>query len=216
MLVSAVQRWISCCWCCSVAQSGLTLRPHGLQHVRHHLPGATIFVFWRLSFKPAFPLSSFTFKRLFSSSSLSAIRVVLSAHLRLLIFLPSILIPTCASSSLAFCLMYYACKLNEQDDNIHLWHTPFPICNQSVVPCLVLNVASWPTYRFHRKQVRLVFPSLEEFSTFVIYTVKGFGIVNKAEVDVFLEFPCFFYDPTDATLCKIKSFLNLIFISKRG
>ena len=31
----------------------------------------------------------------------------------------------------------------------------------------------------------------------VIHTVKGFGIVNKAEVDVFLEFSCFFYDPTD-------------------
>ena len=31
----------------------------------------------------------------------------------------------------------------------------------------------------------------------VIHTVKGFGIVNKAEVDVFLEFLCFFYDPTD-------------------
>ena len=32
---------------------------------------------------------------------------------------------------------------------------------------------------------------------FVIQTVKGFGIVNKAEVDVFLELPCFFNDPTD-------------------
>ena len=32
----------------------------------------------------------------------------------------------------------------------------------------------------------------------VIYTVKGFGIVNKAEVDVFLEHSCFFDDPTDA------------------
>ena len=31
----------------------------------------------------------------------------------------------------------------------------------------------------------------------VIHTVKGFGIVNKAEVHVFLEFSCFFYDPTD-------------------
>ena len=31
----------------------------------------------------------------------------------------------------------------------------------------------------------------------VIHTVKGFGIVNEAEVDVFLEFPCFFYDPMD-------------------
>ena len=31
----------------------------------------------------------------------------------------------------------------------------------------------------------------------VIYTVKGFGIVNKAEVGVFLELSCFFYDPED-------------------
>ena len=51
-------------------------------------PDAMIFVFWMLSFKPTFSLSSFTFiKRLFSSSSLSAIRVVSSAYLRLLIFL---------------------------------------------------------------------------------------------------------------------------------
>ena len=31
----------------------------------------------------------------------------------------------------------------------------------------------------------------------MIYTVKGFGIINKGEVDVFLEFSCFFYDPAD-------------------
>ena len=44
----------------------------------------------------------------------------------------------------------------------------------------------------------LVFPSLSEFPQFVmIYTVKGFSIVNKAEVDVFLELSRFFYDPTD-------------------
>ena len=66
-----------------------------------------IFVFWMLSFKPTFSLSSFTFiKRLFSSSSLSAIRVVSSAYLRLLIFLPAILIPACASSSPAFLLRW--------------------------------------------------------------------------------------------------------------
>ena len=56
-------------------------------------PDAMILVFWMLSFKPTFSLCSFTFiKRLFSSSSLSAIRVVLSAYLRLLIYLPAILI----------------------------------------------------------------------------------------------------------------------------
>ena len=61
------------------------------------------------SFKPSFSLSSFTFiKRLFSSSSLSVIRVVSSAYLRLLIFLLAILIPTCASSSPVFLLMYFA------------------------------------------------------------------------------------------------------------
>ena len=43
----------------------------------------------------------------------------------------------------------------------------------------------------------LVFPSLEEFSTVVIHTVKGFDIVNKADIDVFLELSCFFDDPTD-------------------
>ena len=44
----------------------------------------------------------------------------------------------------------------------------------------------------------LVFPSLSEFPTvYVIHTVKGFGIVSKAEVDVFLELSFFFHDPTD-------------------
>ena len=48
---------------------------------------AMIFIFWMLSFKPAFSLSSFTFiKRLFSSSSLPAIRVVSSAYLRLVLY----------------------------------------------------------------------------------------------------------------------------------
>ena len=42
----------------------------------------------------------------------------------------------------------------------------------------------------------LVCPSLEEFPRFiVVHTVKGFGIVNKAEIDVFLELSCFFHDP---------------------
>ena len=58
---------------------------------------AIIFVFCTLSFKPTFPLSSFTFIK--SSSLLSALRVVSPAYLRLLIFLLAILIPVCASSS---------------------------------------------------------------------------------------------------------------------
>ena len=66
-------------------------------------PDAILSVFWMLSFQPTFSLSSFTFiKRLFNSSSLSAIRAVSSTYLRSLIFLPEILIPACASSSPAF------------------------------------------------------------------------------------------------------------------
>ena len=64
---------------------------------------ATIFIFLMLGFKTAFSLSSV--KRLFSSSSLSAIGVVSSAYLRLLIFLLAILIPACESSSPAFHMM---------------------------------------------------------------------------------------------------------------
>ena len=72
-----------------------------------------------LSFKAIFSLSSFTLiKRLFSSSLISAIRLVSYAYLRLLIFLPAILIPACASSSWAFALMYYAYKLNKQGDKL--------------------------------------------------------------------------------------------------
>ena len=70
-------------------------------------PDAMILVFWMLSFKPTFSLSSFTFiKRLFSSSSLSAIRGVSPAYLRLVVFLPAILIPACASSGPVFFMMY--------------------------------------------------------------------------------------------------------------
>ena len=172
-----------------------------------------ILVFWMLSFKTTFSLSSFTFiKRLCSYSSLSAIRVVSSAYLRLLIFLLAILIPTCASSSMAFCMMYTARKLNKQSDNIQPWWTPFPMWNQTVFLCTVLTVASWGAYRFLRRQIRWsgILISLRMFLFVVIHTVKGFSKhsewsrcrwsnveANEAEIDVFLEFSYFFYDPMD-------------------
>ena len=113
-----------------------------------------ILVFWMLSFKSTFSLSSFTFiKRLFSSL-LSATRVMSSVYLRLLIFLLAILIPSCASSSPVFLMMYFAYKLNKQGGNIQPWCTPFLIWNQSVVPCPVLTVASWSAYRFLKSQDR--------------------------------------------------------------
>ena len=75
--------------------------------------------FLNVEFQASFFTLSFTFiKRLFSSSSLSAIRVVSSAYLRLLIFLLTVLIPAWASSCLAFHMMYSPCKLNKQGDNL--------------------------------------------------------------------------------------------------
>ena len=91
-------------------------------------PDATILVFLILICKAAFLLSSFTLiKRLFSSYSLSAMRVMSSSYLRLLIFLPSVLTPAWASSSPTFCMMNSAYKLNKQGVNIQPWHTPLPI-----------------------------------------------------------------------------------------
>ena len=153
-----------------------------------------IFVFWMLNFKPVFSLSSFTFiKRFLSTSSLSAIRVVSYAYLKLLIFLPEILIPTCDSFRLAFCIMYSAYKLNKQGNNIQPYHMPFSTLNQLVVPCLVLTVDSWPTYRIIRRQVRLsgipisliIFHSLL-WSTQMLLHSQWSRIV-------FLEFSCFLH-----------------------
>ena len=104
---------------------------------------AMILVFLILNFKLAFSLFSFTLiKRLFSSSSLSAIGVVSSTYLRLLIFLLEILIQDCSSSSLPFLMMCSAYKVNKQGDNKQPCHTPFSNPNQSVVPYKVLIIAS--------------------------------------------------------------------------
>jgi len=150
-------------------------------------PVAIIFVFWMLSFKPAYSLSSFTLiKRLFSCWSLSAINVVSSAYLRLLIFLLEILILAFDSYSLVFQMMYSAYKLNKQGDNIQPSRTPFPILNQSVVPCLVLTVVSWPAYRFLKRPVKWsgVPITLRMFHSLLWSIVKSFGIVNEADVFV--------------------------------
>ena len=135
--------------------------------------------------------SPFTFiKRLFSSFSLSAIRVVSSAS-EVIDISPSNL-----DSSFCFIqpgishdiLCIY--KLSKQGDSIQSWCTPFPVLNQSIVPCPVLTVLpDLRTYFSRGRSGGLVFPCLEEFSQFVvIHTVKGFGIVNKTEADVLFCF----------------------------
>ena len=114
-----------------------------------------VLVFLIFSFKLALSLSSFTLiKRLFSSSLLSAIRVVSSTYLRFLMFLLPILIPACNSSCQAFLTMRSVHSSNKQIDSRQPRHTPFSILNKSVVPNRVLTFASWPAYRFLKRQVR--------------------------------------------------------------
>ena len=76
----------------------------------------------------------------------------------------------------------------------------FPNLNQFVIPCLVLSVASWPVYRLLRRQVRWsgIPISLRIFHS-LLWSIqsKTLVVVKEAEVDVFLKFPCFFYDPTN-------------------
>ena len=159
-----------------------------------------ILVFWMLSFKPTFSLSSFTFiKRFFSSFSLSAIKGGVICIPEVIDISPSNLDSSLCFIQPQFLMLYSAYKLNKQGDNIQPWHTPFPIWNQSVVPCPVLTVASWPAYRFLRRQVRCsgIPISFRIFQFVVIHTVQDFSIVNKAEVDVFLELSCFLDDPVD-------------------
>ena len=119
--------------------------------------------------------------------------VVSSAYLRLLLFLPAILIPACDLCSPAVRMMYSTYKLNKQGDNIQPWCTPFLIFNQSIVPCPVLTVAPCPAYRFLIRQVRWSGIHLfKNFSQFVvIHRVKGFSIINEADFFFFnsLAFP---------------------------
>ena len=113
-------------------------------------------------------------------------------------FLLPILIPACNSFSQAFLMMCSACRLNKQGDSRQPCCTPFSILNQSVVPYRVLTIASWPTYRFLRGQVRWsgILISLRDFHSSSWFTQsKVFSIVNETEIDVFLKFPHFLFNP---------------------
>ena len=91
---------------------------------------AMILVFLMFRFKLDFALSSFTlFKRFFSSDLLSAIRVVPSAYLRLLMFVGPILIPACTSS---FLVMFLAYKLNRVTAD-----SPVLLLSQSSISCSI-------------------------------------------------------------------------------
>ena len=94
--------------------------------------------------------------------------------------------------------MCFAYKLNKQGNNITTSLYSF-LNFEPVFPYKFLTVASWPAYRFLRRLIRWPgIPISLNFLQFVmIHTVKDFSIISETEVDVFLEFLCFVYDPAD-------------------
>ena len=79
------------------------------------------------------------------------------------------------------------------------WCTPFPIWNQSIVPCPVLTVASWPACRFLRRQVRRssVPISWRIFYSLLWSTQSKVLVQSVKQENFFLKFSSFRYDPTD-------------------
>ena len=157
-----------------------------------------VFLMWR--FKPAFSLFSFIFiQRFFYSSSLSALKVVSSAYLRLLIFLLKILILACP----AFHITCIEVKKARWQYTALLYSFPNfePVCCfMSSFNCCFL------THRQVSQETGKVvwyphfFKNVPQFV--VIHTVKVFHIVNEAEVDVFLELLVFsISNITTFTLC---------------
>ena len=118
-----------------------------------------------------------------------------SAYLKLLIFLLEILSPACASSIPAFHMMYSAEKLNKQGDNIVFRNLEPARCSMSGSNCCFLTCI-----QISQEAGKVIWDShfLKNFPQIVaVHTVKGFGVVNKAEIDVLLELSCFLYDPVD-------------------
>ena len=148
-------------------------------------PDAMILVFWMLSFRPTFSLSFSLSLRdslfaFYHRGGFICISEVIDIS-------PRNLDSSYASSSPAFLIMYSAYKLNKQGDNVQPWCTPFLIWNQSVVPCPVLT-GFLICIQVSQEAGQVVWYShfLKNFpECVVIHTVKGFGVVNKA--DDFLE-----------------------------
>ena len=152
-------------------------------------PDAMILIFWMLNFNPFFT-SSFPFS---SRDSLVPLHFLplggIICMSEVVDISLEILIPACESSSLAFPMLYPTYKLNKQGDDIQPSCTPFPIWNQSTVPCSS-NYCFWSSTQVSQQIGNVVWYShlFKDFPQLVvIHTVKAFNIVSE-EVDVLLEF----------------------------
>ena len=98
-------------------------------------------------------------------------------------------------------MVYSAYKLNKQSDNqytaltysfpdLELVHCSMSGSNSCFLTCIQVSQEAGQVVLYSH-----LFQNFPQFT--VVHTVKGFGIVNKAEIDAFLELSCFFYDPAD-------------------
>ena len=116
-------------------------------------------------------------------------------------FLPPILIPACNSSNPAFLIMCSAYRLNKQGDSRQLCHTLF--FNPEPISCSIQgsNCCFLTCIQVSQETGKMLWYShlSKSFPQFVmIHTVKGFSIADETEIDVFLKFPCFLYNPVNA------------------
>ena len=162
-------------------------------------PDAMILVFWTLSFKPAFhsPLSPSSRSSLVPLSFLPLEWYHLHVQGCVYFFWQSwfqlVLRP---AWHFAWCTVHVSYISRVAVYSLDVLLSQFG--TSPLFLCLVGTVDSWSVYRFLRRQVWSSIPiSLRIFQFVVIHTVRGFSIVNEAEVDVFLEFPCFFHVPTN-------------------
>ena len=170
-------------------------------HICHEVMGADamILALWMLSLKPAFSLSSFTFiKRLYSSSSLSAITV---CHLHIWGYRyfsqqSWYQLGLHPARHFAWCTLHISWISRVTVHSLGVLLSQF---GTSVVFCVQfwLLLLDLHTDLSRGRSGDLVFPSLKEFST--VCCDLHSQIINEAEVDGFLEFPCFFCDPTDVS-----------------
>ena len=131
-------------------------------------------------------------KRFFSSFLLSAIRVISSAYLRLLIFLPGILIPAYNSFSLAFVTMCSAYKLNRRVTINSLVYSFFNLQGSN---CCFLSLIQVSQETGKMIWYSLLFKSFPQFV--MIHTINSFSIVNETEVDF-----SFFWNPLAFSMIK--------------
>ena len=131
--------------------------------------------------------------------------------MKLSVFLLAILIPACASSSLAFHLMLSAYKLNKKvtiyslDVLLFLFGTSllFHVQFCCFMTCIQISQEAGQVVWYCH-----LFQNFQQF--LVIHIVKGFGIVNKAEIDVFLELSCFYDDSSDVGSLILNTINSLI------